>query len=361
MQFRKEFPEIYIILLNYNGWADTIECLESLLRIDYPNYRVVVVDNHSADGSMGYLQAWANGELDVWADPGHPLRRLSFPPLQKPLPYLIYHQREIENKANSPQKDGEGSETSASSPPLVFIEAEQNLGFAGGNNLGLKYTLAESADYLLLLNNDTVVTPDFLSELIYRAEELSHPAILGGKIFYYDAPQKVWAAGGGNLSRFTAMSRHKFYDDEKKNTPLEKRKMDYITGCLMLIKREILEKTGLFDENYFLYYEESDLCLRAGEKGFPCVYIPEAVIYHKVSSSVQPVSTAGTYYMTRNRHYFIQKHYRGIFRLSALGFVTGFNFLRKIYHLLRDRPDKSKTITRAVRDAKEGKMGGVTL
>lgn len=358
---QKKLPEVYIILLNYNGWSDTLECLESLLRIDYPNYRVVVVDNHSADGSMEYLQAWAKGELDVWADPAHPLRRLSFPPLQKPLPYLVYHQHEVETLPDSTQTVTGNNQTASLQKPLIFIRAEQNLGFAGGNNLGLKYALVKSGDYALLLNNDTVVTPSFLSALVRQAEELPYPAILGGNIFYYDLPQRVWAAGGGNLSRFTAMSRHKFSADGGKDTKSANEKMDYITGCLMLIKREILKKTGLFDENYFLYYEESDLCFRAGEAGYSCFYAPESVIYHKVSATVQPAATVGTYYMTRNRHYFIKKHYRGVYRFSALTFVTGFNFLRKIYHLLRGRPDKSKAITRAVRDANNGNMGGVAL
>lgn len=355
------FPKAFIIILNYNGWADTIECLESVLRIDYPNYRVVVVDNHSADGSPEYLQAWAKGDLDVWIKPLHPLRQLSYPPVKKPLPYLEYRQSDLGDNRYPPDTGIESSPKTSSQQPLIFIRAEQNLGFAGGNNLGLKYALAESGDYVLLLNNDTVVTPSFLTALIRQAEELPYSAILGGNIFYYDLPQRVWAAGGGNISKFTAMSRHQFPAKGKKNTGSANREMDYVTGCLMLIKREILEKTGLFDENYFLYYEESDLCYRAGQAGYPCGHTPEAVIYHKVSAAVQPVSTVGTYYMTRNRHYFIKKYYRGVYRLSALAFVTGFNFLRKVYHLLRGRPDKSKTITRAVRDANNGKMGGAAL
>jgi hypothetical protein len=349
---------VYIILLNYNGWRDTIECLESLLRMDYPNYRLVMVDNGSRDGSPEYLQAWATGHLNVWVNPVYPLRYLSHPPVEKPLPFSVYHQNDLFKETHfSPAENAGNAQTPSNRRPLIFIRAEENLGFTGGNNLGLQFALAHSADYVLLLNNDTVATPSFLSALMECAKTLPEAAIIGGNIFYYDTPNRVWAAGGGKLYKFTGLSKHYNPGDRHLETQSPYRKLDYITGCLMLIKREILEITGLFDDHYFLYYEESDLCYRAREKGFQCVYTAEAHIYHKVSSTVQPVGVTGTYYMTRNRHYFIQKHFRGVHKISALLFESGFNFLRQIYHLLRGRPDKAKTISRAMDDAKRGKMG----
>ncbi|MCI0532486.1 MAG: glycosyltransferase family 2 protein, partial [candidate division Zixibacteria bacterium] len=232
-------PIVYIIILNYNGWADTIECLESLLRIDYPNYQIIVVDNHSADGSPGYLQAWAKGELDVWVNPARPLRRLSHPPVEKPLPYRVYHQRDIENNPSSFRIGIESGQTLSPRNPLIFIQAEENYGFTGGNNIGIKFALGQFADYVLLLNNDTVVTPSFLTELVRYEGKFSGSVITGGKIYYYDFPGRVWTAGGGWFIKFTGMARANLSENQEADGSRENRHLDFITGCLILVKRDI--------------------------------------------------------------------------------------------------------------------------
>lgn len=136
-QNSKSWPKVAIIILNYNAWADTIECLESVLRNDYPNYQVIVVDNNSLNNSMEYIKAWAGGKLDVWVKPDYPLRYLSFPPVKKPIPYVFSSREEAEKGGNLDiensleNKIPEGITTKY---PLILIQTGDNLGFAGLNS-----------------------------------------------------------------------------------------------------------------------------------------------------------------------------------------------------------------------------------
>jgi len=161
------YPKVYIILLNYNNWADTIECLESVLRNDYPNYQVIVVDNNSPNNSMEYLKAWAEGRIDVWVNPNNPLRNLSFPPVPKPIPYVYYTREEAEKCKNLDLEEKFKSdipEGVTTKYPIVFIQSGNNLGFAGGNNVGIRYALIKNDfDSVILLNNDTVIKGEAIS------------------------------------------------------------------------------------------------------------------------------------------------------------------------------------------------------
>jgi GT2 family glycosyltransferase len=178
------YPKVYIILINYNGWADTIECLESVLRNDYPNYQVIVVDNNSPNNSIEYLKAWAEGKLDVWVNSDNPLRNLSFPLVPKPIPY-IYYTREEAEKGGSPEIEEELKNKIpkhiTSKYPLVFIQSGGNLGFAGGNNVVIKYALVKG---------------DFNSTILESGFKLYH--VINSEIWH-----KISASSGkGKLSEF---------------------------------------------------------------------------------------------------------------------------------------------------------------
>ncbi len=128
-------PKVYIILLNYNGWTDTIECLESVLRNDYPNYQVIVVDNNSPNNSIEYIKTWAEGKLDVWVNPNNPLRKLSFPPAPKPIPYVFYTREEAEKGGNLKLEENLKEnipDSITTAYPLIFIQTGYNGGFTFG-------------------------------------------------------------------------------------------------------------------------------------------------------------------------------------------------------------------------------------
>ena len=192
-------PKVYIVILNWNGWKDTIECLESVFRNDYTNYQVIVCDNASEDGSLKHIAAWATGGLDVYVPPEAFLRYSSFPPGHKPIPSVQYDRQEAEA----------GGKPGNDNVQLLLIQTGTNLGFASGNNVGLRYALArDDFEYVWLLNNDTVIRPDALSKLIIRIKENPKIGMCGSTLLYYHDPRLIQAAGGGHYNKWLGTTRH---------------------------------------------------------------------------------------------------------------------------------------------------------
>jgi len=245
-------PRIAIIVLTYNGVEDTLACLASLEHLDYPRerYRVVVVDNASQDGTPAAVRA-------------------AFP------------------------------------EPFVFVvENGANLGFAAGNNVGLRHALAEGYDYALLLNNDTEVAPDMLGTLVAAAEADPRSAAVGPLIYYHAAPTRVWSAGGWidwerGISRMEGE-----VEDQGQFTAT--REVDFITGCAMLLRCAALERVGLLDERFFMYFEETEWCVRAHRAGFRILFAPQAKLWHKIPLNARFDKEYLAYYMTRNRLLFLR-------------------------------------------------------
>jgi len=154
--------KVYIIILNYNGWKDTIECLESVLKNDYKNYQIIVVDNNSPNNSMDYIINWADGKQEVVYDENSQLKYLSQPFEPKPLDYVFYTKEEA-------LSGGDREKEVKLNNPIIFIQAGENGGFAAGNNIGIKYALAkDDFEYVWLLNNDTVIKTNSLSNMVSR-------------------------------------------------------------------------------------------------------------------------------------------------------------------------------------------------
>lgn len=243
-------PHVTIVILNWNGLSDTLACLESLQRLDYPDYEIVVVDNGSTDGSV-------------------PVIRERF-------------------------------------PMVTMLENTENWGYTGGNNVGLRYALAQGADYTLLLNNDTEVAPDFLRRLVEAAESDPFLGMAGPTIYYHDRPDVIWSAGGA-IDWQRGSTRMVGLDERDEGQfGAEPRPVDFVTGCAMLVRRTVLEQAGLLDERFFAYYEEAEWCVRASRAGFRIVHVPLAHIWHKISPSAQADSPFVHYYMTRNRLLFLK-------------------------------------------------------
>ncbi|WP_200284274.1 glycosyltransferase family 2 protein [Rhabdochromatium marinum] len=300
-------PRVYIILVNWNGWRDSIECLESVLRLDYDNFRVLLCDNASTDGSLDQIAAWATGKAADAAPGDAPLAHLSTPPLPKPLAF-----------ARLDRAAAERGELSGD-PPLVLIDTGANLGFAGGNNVGLRHALARGdADYVWLLNNDTVVDPDCLGAMLRRLQQADQPALCGSRILFYENPGVVQALGGGRFNRWTAIcsqSLGRFLPAEQPIDPADyERQMTYIVGCSWLLPKAFLDEVGLMDERYFLYYEEVDWVLAAKGRYALC-YADEARVYHKEGRSIgsptgeRPSSTLSDFYIFRNKLWITAKHF----------------------------------------------------
>lgn len=248
-------PKVSIIILNWNGWTDTLECLESLNKINYTNFDIILVDNHSQDNSVQKIKDFTKEKISV-----------------------------------------------------ILIENKENYGFAEGNNIGIRYALKNlNPAYILLLNNDTVVDKDFLKELVNAGEKKDNIGILGPKIYNYDKRDIIWSVGckiSWKLARGIQIG-----SGEKDNYQYDhERVVEYVNGSALLIKTSLINKIGLMNKIYFLYFEETDWTLRANQAGYKSLYVPKAKIWHKVSRSGGGISKPiGLYYITRNRWIFMKK------------------------------------------------------
>ena len=276
---------VYVIVVNWNGWRDTIECLESVFRNDFPHYQVIVCDNGSSDGSMEHIKAWANGRQQAIVPAGHPLRHLTDPPVPKPIAW-VEHGRESAERGGNAEDGG---------VPLILIPAGNNLGFAGGNNVGLRYALAQDDfEYAWLLNNDTVIEAGALTHLVRRMEESPDAGLCGSTLPFYSKPDVLWARGGATYNRWFASARciglHQPVAARETRESVERR-MDYVAGASILVSRTFLKDVGLMSEDYFLYFEEPDWAARA--KGqYRLAYAPESIVYHKVGASIKTFDDA---------------------------------------------------------------------
>lgn len=264
-------PSVAIVLLNWNRWQYTLTCLESLFRLDYPNYIVIVCDNDSSDGSMARFMEWAAGKQPAPLPPTAELQGLASPPVDKPIAVRVLDRSEAASSEVSPRT------------PLTLIQTGANLGFAGGCNVGIRNALARGVDYVWLLNNDTLATPDSLRQLVDHLEAHPDIGIGGSTLLSLHRPSRVLALGGGCLRRSTGTTRHigegSAWPPSVPLASLATQPMDYVVGASMLVRRAFLETAGLMDEGYFLYYEELDWAFRL-PPGMRLGYAPASVIYH---------------------------------------------------------------------------------
>lgn len=252
-------PLVGIVILNWNRSDDTIACVASLRRMAYENYRVVVVDNGSKDDSVVKLRA--------------------------------------------------------AYPDLDLIENGQNLGFAGGNNVGIARMLAAGCDYVMLLNDDAEVAEDTISKLVEVAESDPRIGFVGPTICYYDQPRVMWFAGGQITSHGEPSHLGDLQELPAPGQP--PRDMDYVTGCAILARRELIERIGPLDPRFFIYFEETEWCTRGRQNGYRVVYVPDAVMWHKITPTARIYSHRYLYLMTRNRLLYL--HLTGAGLAAKLG------------------------------------------
>lgn len=330
-------PKVWIVLVNWNGWRDSVECLESVFRQHHGNFGVIVCDNGSTDGSVEQLRAWAAGERPPAPAEGA-LAALSTPPLAKPLPHEIVPQPA-------------GYRIGPDTPRLLIVPTGGNLGFAGGNNVGIRLALADPAcAYVWLLNNDTVVEPDTLQRMQATATRAA-AGITGSLLCFYHEPDRIQALGGGTFSRYrvygTLLGRGLRRSALKgSEAAAAGAAMDWVSGASMLVSRRFLEEVGELEERYFLYFEEIDWAWRARGR-FPFALAQDAVVYHKAGASTgeRSDSAFSIYTMHRSRYKLYRKFQPAL--LPACYLRAGKELLQA---LLRGRRTRAGAILRASRD-----------
>ena len=287
MDTLKELPEVSILILNWNGLTDTLECLASLKKIDYPNYQIIIVDNNSSGDDVNIIKK-EYGDF------------------------------------------------------VTVIKNSQNLGFAEGNNVGLRFIFEKrESKYVFLLNNDTTVKVDFLSQLVKVAESDESIGMVGPEIHLYDEADKIHSRGGViNLFtgwHFVGGSFHRPpYNDDSKFV------LNYYSGAAVMIRTDVIKKVGSFDPDYFYYTEDVDLGYRIFQAGYKIVCARKAIIYHKegrsVGGNIRNPKTA--YFETRNALLFVRK--RG--RWYHLMVFVPVLLLKVVYDLLKFFPDEKKVL-----------------
>jgi GT2 family glycosyltransferase len=321
--------KVYIVLLNYNGWRDTLECLESVLKLNYSNFRIVVVDNDSNNGSVERIQEWAAGSLAaVVQNPA--LASLSTPVLAKPILLSLLDADEIEQP------------TASESHPrqIMLIRSGTNGGYAAGNNHGIRLAMKDpDCAYLWLLNNDTVVEPDALSHLVGHIESNPAVGICGSTLVHYHSPSTIQARGGARFNRWTATSMHVGEGAAFPGSAATKAAdasnmevLDYVVGASMFVTRPFVERVGLMYEDYFLYFEEIDWAWRKGH--FEVGYAPASVVYHKEGASTGmnkkriEYGKGGDFYLHRNRLVFTRRNFP--LALPVVAMRLGVVFLKSL-------------------------------
>jgi GT2 family glycosyltransferase len=287
-------PKISIILVNLNQEHHTRECLQSLQRLSYPNIEIILIDNGSIDDS--------------------------------------------------------GRKIYAEFPSIVYKHLEHNLGFAGGNNIGIQMALENNTEYVLLLNNDTVVDPGCLEPFIAYDQSHEKVGVQCGKIYYFSEPMKLWFAGGiYSVDKGSTTHRGMNETDAGRYDSIEE--TDFVTGCMMFIRRSVLENVGMLDDRLFAYFEDPDWCLRAKNMGYHIIYNPKSKIWHKVSVTSKVDSSIYLYLQMRNKILMVRKHSRGgrwLMQLPYFVYFFGRYFLRLM--LKEHSPHKTHAVIAGIID-----------
>ncbi|MDM8536490.1 glycosyltransferase family 2 protein [Desulfobacterales bacterium HSG17] len=329
-------PKIYILILNWNGWKDTLECLESVFRLKYDSFQVIVCDNASQDNSLERICAWAAGDETAKTEEHSPLAHMTRPPVNKPISFEFYNRHQAETL------------TETTDAPLILIQTGDNLGFAGGNNVGMRYILQMGdAEYVWLLNNDTVIDPMCLDHMLESVSIHEKPAICGSRVLFYYEPEIIQALGGAEYNKWTGLAKSiglGIPADKKIKPKQYESRLSYIVGASWLLPVRYLRDIGLMEEAYFLYYEEIDWCIRGAEKYDLC-YSDKALVYHKEGKSIgsssdkRKTSLLSDFYLFRNKLVFTWKYYP-----EALISVYATTFLQALNRIRRGQWDKAALI-----------------
>ncbi len=238
-------PSVSIIVLTWDQMDLTLDCLRSISLLDYPNQSTVVVDNGS--------------------------------------------------------KDNTAYEIAKRFPKVGIIQNETNLGFAEGNNVGIRRALEDLVDYVLILNNDTLVAPNMLTELLDFSEKHTGVGMVGPSVYCLDQEERIFALGSFiNWAKGETWHRGSFLHKAHYSHLNDPERVDFISGCCVLVRKELIEQVGMLDSSYYLNFEDVEWAVRAGKHGLESWLVPSAVMWHKVSATLGQASPANTYYSTRN-------------------------------------------------------------
>lgn len=277
-------PKVYISVLNYNTFEETIACIESLMELAYDNFCIVIVDNASPNGSSIYIQNFL---------------------IQSGLDFDSFDDLKF----------------TQSDKKIVFIQSTCNNGYAAGNNIVIKFANLHKYDYIWVLNNDTVVERNTLNNLVKCAQKSKENVGLWGNVLYYYETNMLQGIGG-KYNKFIAQARTIGYKkQDHKEICKRKRKVDYPIGASLLFKKEFLESVGMFNETYFLFFEEMDIVQRAKNMGWDFDICCNSILWHKESASVKSIGDGADIVRLKNRIIFTKRYFPCYFPFVVLSFM----------------------------------------
>lgn len=292
---------VSVIILNWNGWKDTIECLESVLGSTFSGYEVILLDNGSTNESVDMIREFCRRtalESSKSSDCEAPI---------KPVSLLEYDLKEAsEGGVSSKEALFSGI---PSNQKLKLILADRNYGYAEGNNIAVKYAISSSApDYILLLNNDTVIDSDTILELVNAMDGDPFAGFAGPKVYYYDygGRRDVISFAGGRVILSRGLTVHIGVNEKDSGQYDCSTYVDYAEGSCLLVRVSLIQDVGVLDATLFAYWDEVDWCLRGAKLGYKTLYVPKARIWHKVHSS--DIGLRSVYYMTRNMFWVVGEY-----------------------------------------------------
>ncbi len=280
-----DHPLVITVILNTNKREDTLACLASLKENTYANHKIIVLDNASTDGSPEAIRAQY--------------------------------------------------------PEVQLIGLTQNLGYAGNNNVGIQAALAQGADWVFVLNEDTILAPNCIAELVATGECDAKIGIVGPMVYHFDEPELIQSAGGQMDQHFNIWHRGQNQKDEGQFANADT--LAWISGCAILLRRQVIEQVGMLDERFFYYWEETEWCLRTRKAGWQVVHVPQAKLWHKgVQRDYQPKPSV-TYYSTRNRLLMLSKHRVSlatwVYSWGQIGRTLGSWTIKPQWHNMRGHRD----------------------
>lgn len=277
--------KVYVVLINYNGWEDTIECLQSLINVNYKPMNIIVIDNASKDDSIRNIVQWAEGNRQAKTENNDLLGNIIIDK-KPPILFSLLNANELNDDCNVNNKIRKDDQ-------LFIIRSKSNRGFSGGNNLGLTFALQKrDCKYLWILNNDTVVDKNSVPSKIKYLENQGDSILLGTRILNYYEPKNIQSYGG-LINKYFSTTKH-FGENMDWETQFSLDfSPDYIPGTSIFFEKKVLNKIGFMPEGYFMYYEDVDWSLRAANLNVQLKICPDSIIWHKEGSSQKHESKKG--------------------------------------------------------------------
>lgn len=321
-----------VVTLNWNGWSDTIDLLESLKEVEYQPLSVAIVDNNSSDDSVERLENWLSGSG---------------------VPHQIV---KVPKSANGGSLEEIVGGLGDMREGFNLVCSEANLGFCRGNNLGMEWAFHSGSDVALVLNNDTVVTPEFLAPMVQAVEKDPNVGVVGGLITYCSEPETIWYAGG-RFTRFLTTVRLGNGQPLSSIQTEEPFETEWVSGCMTMIPSWTYAWTKGFSEEYFIWSEEWDHSLRVSRAGYRLLVVPTARICHKVGKSLGIMQPLNYYYGIRNGLLFQRKFLRPALFFLYFSYYLVNRLIRYSHLAIQGRPDLARAGTAAIRDFILGRHG----